>query len=411
MKFPRIRIDIVVIAILLTSNINGYGQINFEPGYFVDNNDQITNCFIKNIDWKSNPTEFEYKMLDTGEPKTMGIATVKEFGITNTIHKYYRFMVGIDRSTEVTSGLSIDRTITLTEEQLFLRPLIEGKASLYIYEDRGIIKYFYKLDDGAVEQLLYKKYKTDGNKIGEVNKYREQIWNNLKCESISMASVENIVYRKQSLVKLFIKYNECHNSKFVTTEVKGDRNYFNLMIRPGLNRSSLSIANRLSSSRDTDFGGKSAYRFGLELEFVLPFNKNKWSLLIEPTYHSLKDEQDTPGINQFFTYDVIVDYTSIEIPIGIRHYFFIDDKSKVFLNWSYMIDLGMSSTIDFKVGDVLVDSYEIGTRGSSVFGGGYNYNNKFNIELRYGSRDILNSYNYWSSEYNTLSLILGVALF
>jgi hypothetical protein len=76
-----------------------------------------------------------------------------------------------------------------------------------------------------------------------------------------------------------------------------------------------------------------------------------------------------------------------------------------------MIDLGMSSTIDFKVGDVLVDSYEIGTRGSSVFGGGYNYNNKFNIELRYGSRDILNSYNYWSSEYNTLSLILGVALF
>ncbi|MEP2671541.1 MAG: tRNA modification GTPase [Cyclobacteriaceae bacterium] len=400
-----------VIVIVLMSGVKCYAQIEFEPGYYVDNNDQRVECLIKNVDWKSNPSEFEYKIEATDEPKVMGVATVKEFGVTNTIHKYYRLMVGIDRSTEVTSGLSTDRTITVTDEQLFLRPLVEGKASLYVYEDKGIIKYFYKVDDRAVEQLLYKKYKTNDNRIGEVNKYREQIWNNMKCESISMASVENIIYRKQSLVKLFSKYNECQNSEFVTTEVKGDRNFFNMMIRPGLNKSSLFMANRVSKSRDTDFGSKSAYRFGLELEFVLPFNKNKWALLVEPTYHSFKDEEESPGVNQFFTYDVIVDYTSIEIPIGIRHYFFIDDKSKVFLNWSYMIDLSMGSTIDFKVGDNLADSYEIGTRGSSVFGGGYNYNNKFNIELRYGSRDIMNSYSFWSSEYTTLSLILGVAIF
>ncbi|MCB0493636.1 MAG: tRNA modification GTPase [Cyclobacteriaceae bacterium] len=411
MKIPHIRISILLVAIFLTSSVIGYGQIDFEPGYYVDNNDQKIHCFIKNIDWKSNPSEFEYKTVSTDEPRTMGVATVKEFGVTNTIHKYYRFTVGIDRSTEVTSGLSIDRTITVNEEQLFLRPLIEGKASLYVYEDRGIIKYFYKVDDGAVEQLLYKKYKTDDNRIGEVNKYREQIWNNLKCESISMTAVENIVYKKQSLVKLFSKYNECHNSEFVVTEIKGDRNFFNMMIRPGLNKSSLLMTNRVSKSRDTDFGSESAYRFGLELEFVLPFNKNKWALVVEPTYHSFKDEQISPGVNQFFTYDVTVDYTSIEIPIGIRHYFFIDSKSKVFLNWLYMIDLSMGSAIDFKVGNNLADSYEIGTRGSSVFGGGYNFNNKFNIELRYGSRDILNSYSFWSSEYTTLSLILGVAIF
>ncbi|MEQ8364285.1 MAG: outer membrane beta-barrel protein [Cyclobacteriaceae bacterium] len=411
MKFSRIRIKILVIAILFTSIINGYSQIDFEPGYYIDNNDQRVECLIKNIDWKSNPSEFEYRMEGIGEPRTMGIATIKEFGVTNTIHKYYRFTVGIDRSTEVTSGLSIDRTITVTEEQLFLRPLIEGKASLYVYEDKGIIKYFYKVDDEAIEQLLYKKYKTDGNKIGEVNKFREQIWNNLKCESISMAAVENIVYKKQSLVKLFSRYNECQNSEFVTNEVKGDRNFFNLMIRPGLDKSSLSMANSASNTRDTDFESKSALRFGLEFEFLLPFNKNKWAILVEPTYHSFKNEQKVPGIDNNFTYDVTVDYTSIEIPIGIRHYFYIDKRSKVFLNLSYMVDLSMGSNIDFKVGDNLANSYEIKSSGSSVFGGGYNYNNKFNIELRYSSRDILNSYGFWSSEYSTLSLILGVAIF
>lgn len=406
--------DVLGIFLIFFLTMNGYAQISFEPGYFIDNNDQRVECLIKNIDWKNNPTEFMYKMVETNEPIMIGIESVKEFGVTNTSHKYYRFTVGIERSSEVASGLSADRSIYINNEQVYLRPLIEGKASLYVYEDRGIIKYFYSYDEGPVEQLIYKKYMIEANRIGEINKYKEQLWNNLKCESISMAYVENMVYKKQSLIKFFTKYNQCHNSESVISEVKEDQDNFNLMIRPGLNKSALSMANRLTSSRDIEFGSKSSLRLGLELEFVLPFNKNKWSLLIEPTYQSFKDEGTITRSNQFnsFTsYNVDVNYTSIEVPFGIRHYFFLSKKSRIFVNYQYMVDLSMGSTIDYYTGNNLVDSYEIGTRGSSVLGAGYNYNNRFNLELRYGSRDILNSYNFWNSDYSTLSLILGVAIF
>ncbi len=51
----------VVIAIIILS-VNGYSQISYEEGYYVDNSSQKINCLIKNIDWKNNPTKFEYKM-------------------------------------------------------------------------------------------------------------------------------------------------------------------------------------------------------------------------------------------------------------------------------------------------------------------------------------------------------------
>ena len=36
-------------------------QTKFEKGYFVDNSGQRTEVLIKNLDWKNNPTEFEFK--------------------------------------------------------------------------------------------------------------------------------------------------------------------------------------------------------------------------------------------------------------------------------------------------------------------------------------------------------------
>lgn len=51
------RILFLLITIL---SLNCYSQISFQKGYYIDNTNQKINCLIKNIDWKNNPTEFEY---------------------------------------------------------------------------------------------------------------------------------------------------------------------------------------------------------------------------------------------------------------------------------------------------------------------------------------------------------------
>ena len=79
-------------------SLNCYSQISFEKGYFIDNNNQKTNCLIRNIDWKNNPKEFEYKISEQTKKERLTIESVKEFGIDN-VSKYIRFDVDIDRSS------------------------------------------------------------------------------------------------------------------------------------------------------------------------------------------------------------------------------------------------------------------------------------------------------------------------
>ena len=66
---------------LLLMVVCSYGQIRFEKGYFITNENQRTECLIKNVDWKNNPHEFLYKLKDRKETQKGTIQSVKEFGI------------------------------------------------------------------------------------------------------------------------------------------------------------------------------------------------------------------------------------------------------------------------------------------------------------------------------------------
>lgn len=391
----------VFIFLTIILSCNCFSQINFEKGYYINNAGQKIDCLIKNIDWKNNPTEFLYKLSENTEPKKETINSVKEFEIING-SKYINRKVSIDRSSETLKDLSTTKNPISKEEQLFLKVLIEGKANLYLYQDGNLKRFFYKTDTSSIKQLIFKSYRITYNRIGKNNRYKQQLWSTLKCENISTKEIENINYNKKELVNLFIKYNSCNNSTFTNFEKKQKKDLFNLTIRPGINNSSLSIENILSNSSDIDFGNELSFRFGIEAEFVMPFNKNKWAILAEPTYQYFKSEKITN------TQIINVDYKSIELSLGLRHYFFLNNNSKIFINGLYIIDLNMNSKIDFEN----TTNLTIKTDGNLAFGIGYNYNQKYSLEMRYGSgRAILGGYIYWNSDYESLSIIFGYTLF
>jgi len=130
------------------------------------------------------------------------------------------------------------------------------------------------------------------------------------------------------------------------------------------------------------------------------FNKNKWAIIIEPTYQYYKAE-DKSITNLSNT---IVDYNSLELPIGVRHYFFLNNNSKIFINGSTIYDFVLNS----KVRNRLDASSSV----NLAMGLGYNYNNAYSIEFRYQTnRDILTDYVSWNSDYKTISIIFGYTLF
>lgn len=327
----------------------------------------------------------------------MNIESVKEFGINN-VSKYIRASVQIDRSSNKFNLLSYDKSPLFKKEQLYLKVLIQGYASLFLYEDNSLRRYFYQTVNNDVDQLIFKKYKTPENKIGTNNKFRNQLYDNLKCVDISMEELKFMNYNKKELLNLFEKYNNCHNSEFVNFDEKVTSSLFHLNIRPGLNSSSLSMRNNITSSRNTGYDREWSFRVGLEFEFILGFNKNKWAIIIEPTYQYFKAELEIANRS-----NTNADYQSIELPLGLRHYLFLNDTSKVFVNASFLYDFALKSK---------VRNLAVGSGINGALGIGYKYKNTCSLEFRYHtSRDILPDYALWTSDYKTISVIFGYSIF
>lgn len=401
---------LILISFLISLFIsNNYAQINYEEGYFINNTNEKTNCFIKNLNWKNNPTEFNYKLSENSEIEKGNIETIKEFGITDEF-KYKRFIVDIDRSSDLTKYVSSHKQPIFKKEKLFLNILVEGKANLYSYEGKNLNRYFYKLENKPIEQLVYKKYIVSENKVGKNNYYKQQLLNNLKCQNISKDRFEFIKYYKKELINLFNDFNNCGNSDYVknTERKKGN---VNITIRPGVSISSLSFENnhRFWNGFNIDFEDNVNVKLGVELEYVLPFYRNKWAIIFEPSYNYYKSE--------LYAYErqIDVDYKSIDFPIGIRHYLYLNDSdSKVFIDASLLLGKGFNSAIKLglsETGAVARILYAERLKTGLSVSLGYKYK-KYSLGINYNTAsEILSNYHNWFSYYDRATVFIGYSIF
>jgi hypothetical protein len=407
---PKNLLLLVLAAILYC---NGYSQISFEKGYFIDTSGQKTECFIKNSDWKYNPTEFKYKLTENSEKLNATIKSVKEFGIYNN-SKYIRCTVKIDRSSDNIDNINSDKNPVFVEEVLFLKVLVEGKSNLYSYEKGSLIRFFYNKDKNPIEQLVNKSYRVSETEVATNDQFRQQLWDSLTCASIEIKKIQKLEYNKSSLKAFFAEYNKCNNSGNISFETKVKRDLFNLSIRPHFNNSSLTIHNSVNNDYGTNFGSKFGLGIGVEAEFILPYKKNKLAVLIDPSYQSFKCEKttDVTFVSGGKLIHKVV-YNSIELPAGLRYYFFLNNNSKIFINASYIFDFSYKSSIEFNRADNSnLMTLEIKSKNNIALGIGYKLRDKYSVQIGLQTnRNILGSYSFWSSGYQTMSLILGYTLF
>ena len=392
---------ITILSLLLF--LNSFSQTKYESAYIITNNGEKIEGLILNEDWRVNPREINFKSSQDEPAQTMGIGSVEEFGINGEV-KYQRATVRIDKSSELLKTLTDERSLDFQEEQLFLKVLIDGKASLYSFEGVDFKKFFYRVGDSDIEQLVFKTYLTTGTRIGENNQYKQQLLNSLQCADISSREIEHLKYTSEELIRVFKKYNKCEGGQFSDFTERHEKSNFDLSLKAGIRNSSLEIMNSMAGARDTDFESQIGFQLGLEAELVLPFHNNKWSIVVEPTYQTFHSKKETESLESE------VNYNSIELPFGIRHSVFLNESSKLFLNGYVIVDLNFNSEFNFK--SEALSTLEVKSGSNLAFGVGYEYGDRFSVEFRYyTTRDLLNNYGGWNSEYNTAALIFGYKLF
>ncbi|KRD59676.1 hypothetical protein ASE40_11255 [Flavobacterium sp. Root935] len=414
--------QILFIALTLLLTLKGFSQIAFEKGYVITENNQKTECLVENLDWKNNPTSFRYRLSEDSPIINADLKTVKEFSVTGQ-KKFIRSSVNIDRSTKDLQTMTTEKNPVFHLETLFLQVLMEGNASLYLYDDSTVRRFFYKVNNAEIKQLVYKTYLASGDnenakyytdQIAKNNYFREQLYLDLKCDNIQQNEYETLTYAKNALMRIFAKYNKCTNSEFVDLEVKEKKDLFNLTVRPRYNNSSLTMESSNFEDMNFDFGGKSSFSLGIEAEFILPFNKDRWSIIVEPTYQYYKSEQTIQSSQVVGgTLDGKVDYKSIELPIGIRRYFFINKNVKIFANGSVIVDFSNNSTATVTRADGSeLNKLDIKSGINLGFGLGAKFMDKFSAEIRFQTpRGIVSDNSSWNSSYQTTSLIVGYSFF
>ncbi|MCU0437063.1 MAG: tRNA modification GTPase [Raineya sp.] len=380
-------------------------QIQFEKGYFINNNRDTIHCFIKNLDWKGNPKSFKYRYSDTSKVKTNSIDSVMEFGILDVV-KYQRFNVEIDRSSEQINLLSLDKAPIFEKEKLFLKVLIESHANLYYYESGNLRRFFYSTPQEPIKQLIYKSYRTGNNQIAKNTTFKQQLLKSFQCSSINIDDIKLLDYATKPLISLFIKYNNCENTQ-INNYFQEKKMKFFFEVKTQIRYSKLSIKDELANLV-VNFGNKLTASVGFSSEIVLPFNKDRWSIIVEPSFQYFSSVVKNVNDRSYFRpIDIAVNYKSIEIPIGLKHYFHFNKKSKLFLNALYVLDFQLKSKVDFSYyrPDLIVTS-----GNNFVLGTGFFYN-RYSIEARYHfQRQVLSRYMTWNSKYETISVILGYRL-
>lgn len=399
-------------------------QIKYEKGYIIDQSGQSSVVYIRLNELADNPTHIQYKFSPDGEINSTSIATIQEFGVGDS-HKYIREKVQIDRSSEDLNEISQIRNAEFKEEVLFLRTLVEGDFSLLYYQDGHLKRFFIRTPDGAIEQLIYKKYTTGDAIIRKNNRYKQQLLNSLVCENISENDLKNLRYTRPQLINLFEKYHECkeRNSRVYFVQKEGD---LNLMVKAGVNFTNFGMEQDVYDIVE-DFQYQIDPRIGLEIEYILPMANQKVALYMEPSFSMYNADHEiivatsgstpsNPGGTGGFRALVNMNYKILDLPLGVRYYMYLNETytSKMFVNAGASLNLVFNSSTMVKKYNNESSDFDFNQSWQPTFfaGVGYRYSEKIGIEMRYFPiRPLTDNGGYKLHQNHSFALVVGYTLF
>lgn len=385
----------LLLPLFLLLNFSVYSQAVFEPGYFINNEGVRIDCLIKQTDKAENLNQIEYRLSENAETKVASIKEVKEFEMLNTSSKYQRHTVKLDKFSNAINELTTEMNPTFTEEEVFLKVLVDGQASLYSFAgQKGVEIYFYSVNGSDIEQLVFRKYMTDEQLVKFNIQYKYQLLNGLKCEAITMDDFEKLKYVSKSLSKLIVKYNECVQSPYVSYGTKTKKGTVYLAVKLGANKSNLNLhqylalgSNSSNPTGNSYLSQRTSYQdispqFGLELAYKLPFNQNKWTIFLEPTLQLHSGEYNVQRLPASEG-TVILSMTRATFPFGLKYNLYLGKDVNMFFSGAMALRYIFDSSFEFE--NLKVTRYSAPNHGpplAIVPGAGIRYK-QLSFELTY----------------------------
>ena len=328
------RLLLTIVAVMFCMGIRA--QVIFEEGWFVDNNGNKTECLIRNDEKFCAASNIRFKMSSGGEERAAAITEVSSFFVGNML--FERHEVGIDVSeSTLTSGIGYDSDPVVEKKTVFLQVLCDGAARLYFYNVPNIKDNFFFSTEAnpELQYLVNKEYLTDGRTgyLRENHTFRNQLYA-VFAGKVNTDDLKNVQYTETDLVSLFDQYNG-------TESVTRRRGKLNLDIR--------------AAYRPAKMSG--LYGAALSLEYVMPFNRNKWSVLasIDAKIYDITDPQVSDK-------DKLYEGFYLQLRVGARYYMYLHKSVSMYLDGEFA--MGQFDRTLLGVGFKFFDGFAIGAQYS-----------------------------------------------
>ena len=392
---PRYLIAFMVIGALLLRIAGASAQAIFEPGSYLTSDGVEREGFILNKDWSSNPTEIRFRENPGATEELVVLEELRGFEIRGT-SKYRRELLPVAPHATRNAQLARRQNPEYPEQDILLRILVEGAATLYEHKKGAGTNFYYSVGDGPVRRLLYNDYLDSTNARRTNMSYRRQLARDVSCEG---ASSDLPRYRRDELVAYFRDYGECTGEEVVDYVALRGGVEFRARIRPGAVISQFSIER--VNQFEVDFGTSVGLRLGVDVEMVLPLRGGQYALFLEPTYISRS------GTGEFGTRDTRVvdfEYRAIELPLGVRYYRRAG-RGRVFADVAAATTVNFPTVFDFP-NLVLLEAPA--TSFSAGLAVGYEYQERWSASARVQTgRNVLNGYSSWRANYPSATIMLG----
>jgi hypothetical protein len=392
---------LVLLIFCICPSVKAVAGEKLSPGYIVNQAGELIKCTIIDEHWVSDPKSFRYILPGTSDELTGTVGDVKEFGITEGV-RYVSAEVDIDISTYRLNAMTVEYNPEWSRERIFLEVLEDGKADLFVCKRDYGVRLFYRIDDGPIQQFIYKKYMAKGRTgVLENRTFETQIRKDFNCPGLESPSPNMMYFGQKEIQKFVNNYNRCQG---FGSQQSNNKDSIRLIVRlrPGLGMASGDFTYYDGLTKEIySFPSAVSFRIGAELEFLLSSRKRNLSILLEPTYRKYSSE-DT---KQSFV------YTTFDIPIGLRKYF-PGDHTRFFLNAGILVGIPVGAKVH------VPSIYTLNTTGtldvvptySGFLGGGLSVN-RVSIECRaYSNRNMTSNYLNWESRFSEISLIVGYVI-
>jgi hypothetical protein len=368
------------------SSVSSFAQSGYEPGYFIDNSSKRVECTIYNQDWLRSPETFRYKLPGSDNQQEGSIGNVSEFGVGSV--RFVRYTGQIDTTSQNVKALAMSPNPQWYETTVFLKVVTGGKGKVYRFRNPKLELFFFSVDNSPIEPLVYRRVSTQAIKqmagamaspgYVEDFTFRRQLLAKVKCGS-SSTQVKTLRYQESSLRSYFESYNRCNGEKVQPTK---SSNGF-VTASAGFDAGELHVYQAPATINESDPG----YRLGVSGELFLPFNNRKWTVMGELAYQASSSSTGNRS------------HRSLEIPIGVRHYFYLPKSFSLFLNAFAVMDLASQYRADNAFAAQ-------GFTGCGAFGAGLQFK-KLIFETRYYSPRNFDLQYY---QYKKLSFTVGLRI-